>query len=251
MNAPATKASPRWTPRMNPVSARLVLTSLVVAVAGFALLARTGEDITPAQPDIPSRKISLADFGAVADGKTSNSEVFRRAITEVEKAGGGVLVVPPGEYFTGPIELCSKIDLRLERGARLVFSDSLGDYRQDGEDVQPLIYSYYPFPLGAGLPKPPKPGRHVDAAPVTRRTPIWSRLTVRNLTATGASADAGLIMGLPEMPVSEVLLENVSITATNGLRIGYARNVSLRHVSVTTARGQPLLIEDTVEALDK
>jgi len=114
-----------------------------------------------------------------------------------------------------------------------------------------LIYSYYPFPLGAGLPNPPEPGRHVAAAPVTERTPIWRRLTVRNLTSTGTSASAGMIMGLPEMPVSELLLENVSIAATNGLRIGYAKNVSLRHLRVTPAKGQPLLIEDTVESMQE
>ena len=42
---------------------------------------------------------------------------------------------------------------------------------------------------------------------------------------------------------------NVSIEASTGLRIGYAKMVTLRQVRVTTAHGQPLLLEDTVEAL--
>jgi polygalacturonase len=433
----------------------LVLTSLALSAAGFTLSARADDEVAPAQPNIPGREISLADFGAVADGKTSNSDAFRRAIAAIKQGGGGILVVPPGEYFTGPIELCSKLDLRLERGARLVFSDALGDYRQDGDDVQPLIfardchdiaisgegtidgngkawwerverarakdplkhddaaprphllvfrrcqrvrlsgvtltrspmfhfmpslceevtvegitiiappdspntdgidpsqtkrmliakcnidtgddciafkaggssgpfvedvlvtdctfkrghgcsvgsatssglrritiqrctfdgtdvgvrfksnrmrggvcedvtftdlvmknvgmpiliYSYYSFPLGAGLPKPPEPGKHTATAPVTNTTPIWRRLTVRNVTSTGTSQSAGLILGLPEMPVTELLLENVTVEAATGLRIGYAKNVTLRHVRIAPAKGQPLLIEDTVESL--
>jgi len=87
MNLPATTASRRRTFGLNPLSAILVLTSLALAAAAFALSARAGDDIAPAQPNIPSRKISLADFGAVADGKTSNSDAFRRAIAEVEKGG--------------------------------------------------------------------------------------------------------------------------------------------------------------------
>jgi hypothetical protein len=87
--------------------------------------------------------------------------------------------------------------------------------------------------------------------PVTANTPIWRRLTVRNLTATGTSGSAGLIMGLPEMPVSGLVLENITVEATTGLRIGYAKNVTLRHVRVSPSKGPPLLIEDTVEALQQ
>ncbi len=60
-----------------------------------------------------------------------------------------------------------------------------------------------------------------------------------------------MILGLPEMPVSELRLENISIEAGAGLRIGYARNVTLRHVRVRPSQGPPLLIEDTVEALQQ
>ncbi len=140
MHEPATTANRRRTFGLRPFSPIPGLTSLASAAAGLVLLAHAaGGDIAPAQPHIPSRKFSLADFGAVPDGKTSNSEAFRRAIAAVEKGGGGILVVPAGEYFTGPIDLCAKLDLRLERGARLVFSDEFSDYPQDGDEVHSLI----------------------------------------------------------------------------------------------------------------
>ena len=39
------------------------------------------------------------------------------------KAGGGRVVVPAGEWTTGPLTLGSGVELHLEYGARLVFSD--------------------------------------------------------------------------------------------------------------------------------
>jgi polygalacturonase len=96
-------------------------------------------EIAPAQPKIPSRRVSLADFGAVADGKISNTDVFRRAMAAVEKSGGGILVVPAGDYSTGPVDLCSKLDLRVERGAQIAFSDTFSEYAKEGDKVHPPI----------------------------------------------------------------------------------------------------------------
>ena len=51
------------------------------------------------------------------------------------------------------------------------------------------------------------------------------------------------------MPASAITLENVRIEAPAGLRIGYARDVTLHHVKITAAAGEALLIEDTAENL--
>jgi hypothetical protein len=100
-----------------------------------------------------------------------------------------------------------------------------------------VISSYY-----YGLPKP---GVHDVHMPVTADTPIWRHIVVRNIAATGGTKDAGLIMGLPEMPVEDIVLENVSISAKSGLRIGCADHVLLRNVKITTALGPPVSVEDT------
>jgi len=49
------------------------------------------------------------------------TDCFAQAIAELHKAGGGVLTVPTGEYSTGPIELCSNMELHLEPGAVIRF----------------------------------------------------------------------------------------------------------------------------------
>lgn len=82
-------------------------------------------------PSIPSRTVSLADFGAVGDGVTLNTEAFARAIEKLSGLGGGRLLVPAGIWLTGPIGLKSRIELNLDKDAVIVFSTD--------QDLYPVI----------------------------------------------------------------------------------------------------------------
>ena len=53
------------------------------------------------------------------------TDCFAQAIAELHKAGGGVLTVPTGEYSTGPIELCSNMELHLEPGITVLGNEPL------------------------------------------------------------------------------------------------------------------------------
>ncbi len=79
-----------------------------------------------AAPAIPNTRVSVSDFGGTGDGAKLNTDAFAKAIAALSEKGGGKLVVPPGISLTGPIKLCNKINLHLERGALLKFS---GDFR--------------------------------------------------------------------------------------------------------------------------
>jgi polygalacturonase len=406
----------------------------------------------PAQPRIPERVFNLSDFGANPDGKTSNTDAFRRAIAAVDKAGGGTLVVPEGKYFTGPVDLCSRLNLRLETGATILFSPDPAAYRA-GDRFRPLLQASSAHDVtlsgtgtidGSGAawwdeaqrfkaearakgaksdtsPRPrmvvfdrcqrvrvegvtltnapvfnlvpsrcedvtvdgitilnpadspntdgidpsltqrmlithclidtgddciaiksggqagtgvrdllienctflhghgcsigsetsgsvrnvtvrncifdgttvgvrfksdrtrggvveqivyenltmknvgqaivissyypertmPKPGQHAELQLLGATTPVWRDIIVRNVTATACTKSAGVILGLPEAPVTGLTLENVRIEAPEGLRLGYAKEVTLRGLSVTAAQGAPLLVEDTVVGLKK
>ena len=86
------------------------------------------DTITAALPSIPAAKFSLADYGAVGDGKTMNTDAFKNAVAAVAKAGGGHLIVPPGVYKTLPFTLASHIDLHLEDGATIKAPDTFEEY---------------------------------------------------------------------------------------------------------------------------
>ncbi len=75
-------------------------------------------------------------------------------------------------------------------------------------------------------------------APVFSRTPIYHDLVFSNITATVQPGDrAGLIWGLPEMAVTNVLLQQVNITADRPFGIYFAHGVRLVDSKITTPEG--------------
>src|ERR1035437_3820564 len=73
-------------------------------------------------PVFPARDFVITNYGAVADGKTDCTTAIGKAIAACDKAGGGRVVVPAGEFFTGPIHPLSNVELHLEAGATLKFN---------------------------------------------------------------------------------------------------------------------------------
>ena len=53
------------------------------------------------QPVFPEYSVNITDFGAVADGKTLNTEAINNAIKDVNSKGGGKVVIPAGLWLTG------------------------------------------------------------------------------------------------------------------------------------------------------
>jgi len=74
------------------------------------------------------------------------------------------------------------------------------------------------------------------AQAVTNTTPIFRNIRISNVTAT-STADAGLIVGLPESMITNVVLKNVHITAETGLTMANARGIQLKNVAVSVKDG--------------
>ena len=55
--------------------------------------------------------------------------------------------------------------------------------------------------------------------------------------------EAGLILGLPESPVQNVLLENVRITSVKGLTVRDAKGIQLIGSTITTRKGPPVITD--------
>jgi polygalacturonase len=101
------------------------------------------------QTHFSDKTYNIKDFGAVADGKTSNTLAFEKAIKECAKNGGGKVVVSNGKYLTGPIHLESNVNLHLEDQAEILFSTNSKEYplvhtSWEGTELMnysPLIYA--------------------------------------------------------------------------------------------------------------
>jgi hypothetical protein len=89
----------------------------------------------------------------------------------------------------------------------------------------------------------PKVPKEDDLQPVTSQTPSYRRIRISNLTAT-SPASAGLIVGLLEQPITELVLENVQISAPAGLTIRNAKAIELREVKIEVQKGEPLILKN-------
>jgi len=97
------------------------------------------------------KKNNIVDFGAVLGDKEKNSKAIAAAIDDAHKVGGGIVVVPKGEWLTGKIHFKSNVNLHLEDGAVLLFSENPSDYLpavmsswegMECYNYSPLVYAY-------------------------------------------------------------------------------------------------------------
>ncbi|MFO7934761.1 MAG: glycoside hydrolase family 28 protein [Bacteroidales bacterium] len=86
-------------------------------------------------PVFPDREYLITDYGAVRDGITLNTEAINKTIETCSNEGGGKVIIPEGVWVTGPIRLQSNVNLHVDHGAVVLFSEDFDDY--------PFIYSYF------------------------------------------------------------------------------------------------------------
>lgn len=134
----------------------LSLLSLMVAFSQLSN-AQMPENIAPfntpfgnfqfKRPEFKDTSVNITAFGAKEGGTVKNTEAINNAIKQLAATGGGRVVVSKGKWLTGPIVLLSNINLHLEEGAELLFSQNFDDYlpavltNWEGSEV----YSYSPF----------------------------------------------------------------------------------------------------------
>lgn len=71
---------------------------------------------------------TITGYGAVADGKTSNTSAIQKAIEDCHKHGGGTIVIPTGDFVTGSLRLYSNMNVYFEPGAVLTGSTENKEY---------------------------------------------------------------------------------------------------------------------------
>jgi len=102
-------------------------------------------------PVFPRRDYSITRFGAKGNGKTDCTGAFHKAIAVCTAVGGGRVVVPEGEFLTGPIHLKSNVNLHVVKGGTIKFKRDPQSYlpavftRWEGMELMnysPFIYAF-------------------------------------------------------------------------------------------------------------
>jgi polygalacturonase len=200
-------------------SSNIVIDHLYADVGDDDIAIKSGAINSPGG-DEPSKNIHITDSTFLhGHGLSVGSEI----------AGGVQNVVAERIHFNGTANGI-RVKANRDRGndvGHLVFRDI------DMKDVKTaiLISEYYPKVLPEG---------DMAAAPVTRLTPHFHDISIENLKVEGSEI-SGVVVGLPEAPVTGVVLKNVSIEAGKGLTVGYAE-VSGEKVSIRPQSGDPILL---------
>ncbi|CAA7017099.1 unnamed protein product [Microthlaspi erraticum] len=152
----------------------LALTSLIPIHAKVHGTGKICDELGRRSLSTRPHSVSIAEFGAVGDGKTLNTLAFQNAVfylMSFADKGGAQLYIPPGKWLTGSFNLTSHLTVFLENGAVIVASQDPSDW----EVVDPL----------------PSYGRGIDL-PGKRYMSLINGYKLRDVVVTG---DNGTIDG--------------------------------------------------------
>ena len=102
-------------------------------------------------PIYPERDFNIIDYGAAPSTEKVCTDAIAAAISDCHNSGGGRVVIPAGEWLTGPIHFKSNVNLYLAEGAVVRFTDNPNDYLpavatswegMECYNYSPLIYAY-------------------------------------------------------------------------------------------------------------
>jgi polygalacturonase len=207
------------TDAIDPFASSNILIEHVYADVGDDDVAIKSGAINSPGPDSPSTNIIIRDCNFDhGHGVSIGSEI----------AGGAQNILIERVHFNGTAAGL-RIKANRDRGndvSNIVFRDV--DMVNVKSAIQ--ISEYYPKILPPAGDNPPMP--------VTRLTPHFHDIHIENVKAT-EGASAGAIVGLPESPVLNVSLKNVSIAAQTGFTISDAE-VTADHFTVTAAQGDAI-----------
>jgi len=85
-------------------------------------------------PQFPDHAFNIRDFGATEGGAAKSTAQIQSAIDKCSGSGGGSVIIPQGIWLTGGLKFRSNVNLHLEKGAELRFS-------QDRADYLPVVFS--------------------------------------------------------------------------------------------------------------
>lgn len=101
-------------------------------------------------PTFPNKQFNVLDYGVKKEELVNNAPFFAKAIQACHQAGGGTVIVPAGNYYSGAIHLLDNVNFHLEEGAEIKFSTNPKDFlpvvhtSYEGNELMnysPLIYA--------------------------------------------------------------------------------------------------------------
>ena len=187
-----------------------------------SILARISE------PEFGPEVYNVLDYGADPGGVADSRDAINEAISVCSSGGGGVVLLPPGEYrCDGSVILKSNVNLNVSEGAAVVFSDAPEDYLPavltiwEGTELfnySPLVYSY-----------------HAENIAITGKGTLDGRASsgfARFRPQKSAIQDSLRQMGIDGVPVNERCFGKASILPPSMIQPFGCRNILIEGVTI-------------------
>lgn len=109
----------------------LFAASLIVMGAATAFT-----QVEPVKSNGASTRVSIANFGAVGDGKTLNTRFIQAAIDQLASKGGGTVMIPRGVFLSGAIFLKPGVNLFLAKDAVIKCSTDMKNFPEQRTRIE-------------------------------------------------------------------------------------------------------------------
>lgn len=197
-------------------------------------------------------KFNIKTYGAVGNGKTNDAVAIQKAIDACSKAGGGQVVVPAGHvYLSGPFNLKSFVELRVEGGAKILASpdeklyteSAFGDNKGEGtvwiggKDLQQVSITGSGEIDGNGISFMGeelddsyvlKPFNVVDPRPHLLTLIGCKKLNIDGVTFKNSAYWTVHLIGCDDVAISNItLLNSIKIRNSDGIDIDHSKNVRI------------------------
>ncbi len=195
---------------------------------------------------------NIAGYGAVGDGKTNDAKAIQKAMDACSAAGGGQVLIPAGKIFlTGPFNLKSNVELRVEGGAKLLASPDeklyvKSAFRENkgegtiwigGENLEQISITGSGTIDGNGIAfmgkeledsYELKPFNIVDPRPHLLTLVNCKKVNIHGVTIKNSAYWTVHLVGCNDVAISDIsLLNSVKIRNSDGIDLDHSKNVRI------------------------
>ncbi len=191
----------------------------------------------------PKASFNVRNFGAMGNGTTKDTAAFQKALDTCAVSGGGEVVVPPGKYLIGSIQIGNRTILRLEKDSVLMGSPDLAEYpitdiRWEGRWQQghrALIYAANVDHTGIVGPGRIEGNRAVAFGKGMRGAPVLEPVSCTDLRWEDFSVTHDGTWATHPTYCANVVIRNLHIRNTrDGIDVDSCKNVRIENCDIDT-----------------
>jgi len=201
---------------------------------------------------VAQQNYNIKKFGAAGDGKTNDAKAIQKAIDACSAAGGGQVLVPAGYVFlSGPFDLKSFVELRVEGGAKILASPDEKLYTKSafrenkgegtiwigGEKLEQVSITGTGILDGNGISFMGeelgdsyvlKPFNVIDPRPHLLTLVDCKKLNIDGVTFQNSAYWTVHLVGCNDVSISNItLLNSIKIRNSDGIDLDHSKNVRI------------------------